>query len=289
MQPLTATAAKSPEDIDAVLGRFQAWSASRKTTGETPQKTGSKRSALKKSGDLPEGVRELTYEEALESSRYRWQARTRTQPSAMRDPTEQTPTRSDGKSVPAVTEDKPAPEPVPTQAAFNTEAIQPDKLSISSAGQQVFEPAPPEKSLAPAFGTALAAALPAEPDSNPALGPAPGPLALVWPTPPKNERQVAMSLRVAASEQALIKARAAEAGLSVSAYLRQCALEVEKLRAQVHHTLALIEQKSEQKSEPRPARSLTAGPQTAPPSPGGFFARVGQLLFGSAERLTLRA
>ena len=96
-----------------------------------------------------------------------------------------------------------------------------------------------------------------------------------------------MSLRVAASEQALIKARAAEAGLSISAYLRQCALEVEKLRAQVHHTLALLEQKSEQRSEPSPARSLTARPPTPPL--GGFFARVGQLLFGSPGRLTLRA
>ncbi len=98
-----------------------------------------------------------------------------------------------------------------------------------------------------------------------------------------------MTLRVAASEQALIKARAAEAGLSVSAYLRQCALEVEKLRAQVHHTLALIEQKAEQRSEPRLTRGLSAGPPTAPPPPGGFFARVGQLLFGSPGRLTLRA
>ena len=99
-----------------------------------------------------------------------------------------------------------------------------------------------------------------------------------------------MTLRVAASEQALIKARAAEAGLSVSAYLRQCALEVEKLRAQVHHTLALIEQKSEQRSELIPARSLTAGPPGVSASPGGFFARVGQLLFGgSPSRLTFRA
>jgi predicted component of type VI protein secretion system len=39
-----------------------------------------------------------------------------------------------------------------------------------------------------------------------------------------------MSLRVAASKQALIKVRAAEAGLPASAYLRQCALQVEQLR-----------------------------------------------------------
>lgn len=46
---------------------------------------------------------------------------------------------------------------------------------------------------------------------------------VVWPAAGKPERQVPMSLRVAASEQALIKVRAAEAGLSASSYLRQCA------------------------------------------------------------------
>ncbi len=273
MQSLTATAAKPspltpPEDIDAVLGRFQAWSAIRKATGKTTQKR----------KDLPDGVRELSYEEALESGRYRWQART--QPSVICDSTEEVPTSADEKSVRAVTPGRSDPA-----SAFNAEAIQPDKLSLSNAGPPVHTTALPETSVAPAFGTVLAEALPTEPDPNPDLGP----LALVWPAPPKNERQVSMSLRVAPSEQALIKARAAEAGLSVSAYLRQCALEVEKLRAQVHHTLALIEQKSEQMSEPSPARSLTAGPPTAPASLGGFLARVGQLLFGSPGRLTLRA
>ena len=268
MQPLTATAAKPPEDIDAVLGRFQAWSATRKATDKTTQKT-----APKQSDDLPDGVRELSYEEALESSRYRWQART--QPSASDESKEEIQFRAKEKPAPATTQDKPTP------VEFNAQAIQPDKLSLTSAGPPVRTTAPPDKSVAPAFGTVLAESLPAEPDRSPDIGP----LALIWPAPPKSERQVSMTLRVAASEQALIKARAAEAGLSVSAYLRQCALEVEKLRAQVHHTLARIEQRSEQS----PSRSLTAGPPTAPPAPGGFFARVGQLLFGSPGRITLRA
>jgi hypothetical protein len=89
MQPLTATAAKPPDDIDAVLGRFQAWSASRKTTGKTLQKA-----APKKSDVLPDGVRELSHEEALESSRSRWQARTK--PSVICDSTGETPTSADG-------------------------------------------------------------------------------------------------------------------------------------------------------------------------------------------------
>jgi hypothetical protein len=246
MHPLTATPAKPPEDIDAVLGRFQAWSATRKI----PQKA-----APKKSHDLPEGVRELSYEEALESSRDRWQVRT--QPSASDESKEEIQFRAKEKPAPATTQDKPTP------VAFNAEAIQPDKLSLTSALTQVRTTAPPDQSVAPAFGAVLAEALPVESDPNPDLGP----LALIWPASPKNERQVSMTLRVAASEQALIKARAAEAGLSVSAYLRQCALEVEKLRAQVHHTLALIEQKSEQRPEPRPTRSLSVGSPTAPPPP----------------------
>jgi hypothetical protein len=50
-----------------------------------------------------------------------------------------------------------------------------------------------------------------------------------------------MSLRLAASEQALIKLRAAEAGLSASAYLRQCALEVDHLRAQMRILLEVAQ------------------------------------------------
>ena len=117
MQPLTATAAKPPDDIDAVLGRFQAWSAS---TRKATDKTSQKRTVL------PDGVRELSYEEALESSRSRWQARTK--PSVICDSTGEIPISADGKSVPAVSQGKSEPEAFPA-AAFNAEAIQPDRLS----------------------------------------------------------------------------------------------------------------------------------------------------------------
>jgi hypothetical protein len=280
MQPLSATAAKSPEDIDAVLGRFQAWSATRKATDKTPPKA-----ASKKSDDLPDGVRELSYREALESSRHRWE--TRTQPPVSNESREAIQTGAEEKPTPAfspavqhdkVQHDKPAPAVFPAPSSFNDEAFLPDMVSLSAAARPPAHAMnPQEQPVIPAFGTVFAEAIPTEPD--------PAALALVWPVAPKNERQVSMSLRVAASEQALIKARAAEAGLSVSAYLRQCALEVEKLRAQVHHTLALIEQRSEQ----GPVRSLTAGPPPAPILQGGFLARLGQFLFGSPARLTLRA
>jgi hypothetical protein len=247
MRPLTA--ANPPEDIEAVLGRFQAWSATRKLAVRTPHK----------SGDLPEGVRELSYEEALESGRYRWQARVR--------PSESDESKSDTDT--AAKQNPPAAQATPLQTSFDDRVL-PDKLSLSPAQPHLAKNLPQEH--APTFNAVLADALPAEPD--------PSALALIWPAASKNERQVSMSLRVAASEQALIKARAAEAGLSVSAYLRHCALEVEKLRAQVHHTLALMEQGSEH----RPVRSLPADPP-----PMGFLARLSRRIFGTPARPSLRA
>src|SRR5271169_3601265 len=62
MQPLTAPVVKPADDIEVVLGRFQAWSDSRRPKIRTD--------------DMIDGVRELSYEEALQSSRTRWQART---------------------------------------------------------------------------------------------------------------------------------------------------------------------------------------------------------------------
>ena len=269
MQPVTASAANPSEDIEAVLGRFQAWSASRKPAGNTSPRT----------NGLPEGVRELSYEEALESSRDRWQARMQ---SFARDE------HRDGIPAPAQqnapTAQVSAPE-CPLPECPRDDQILPDKLSLSSVnfinnGGLSTPAIDRPESMPSTFSTALVEALPVDGD--------PAALALVWPASSKNERQVSMSLRVAASEQALIKARAAEAGLSVSAYLRQCALEVEKLRAQVHHTLALLEQRSEQRSEQHPVRSLAGGMPPQIPS-AGFFARLRQRILGSPARVTLRA
>src|SRR5271156_1103670 len=132
-----------------------------------------------------------------------------------------------------------------------------------------------ESTWPPVFGAMLAEALtPAAQHS--------GALARIWPPASKPERQVSMSLRVAASEQALIKARAAEAGISASAYLRQCALEVEQLRAQVQHTLAVIERKS--------TLALPAGEAPAHVSRRGFLGRMRRRIFGGRDTaLTLRA
>ena len=237
MQPLTAQATSLPEDIDDVLGRFHAWANAHKITQKT--------------NEMIDGVREVSYEEALQSSRRRWQTHT-----ASPSPS--------GHSDEAAT------------AGFEDAAIAPDTLTLSA------EP-PADTGISSAglnrasFETILSETVSPVVDS--------GSLALVWPAANKSERQVSMSLRVAASEHALIKARAAEAGLSASAYLRQCALEVEKLRAQVHHTLALIEERSAHNS------SLSL-PPVAPPiqiARPGLLIRVCRRLFGQSGPLTLRA
>jgi len=248
MQPFTAPVAGPAEDLDAVLGRFQDWSASRRKK------------------EPADGVRELSYEEALQSSRYRWQSRAEL--AAVQ------PAKAIAPDRDAVRDEAEAAEPATPEPPALEDALAPDTVILSgSTHSHLDASASDTPALSSVFGTVLAEAV--SPDTNS------GPLALVWPAAGRPERQVSMSLRVAASEQALIKARAAEAGLSVSAYLRQCALEVEKLRAQVHHTLAMIESRSEQKAgHIAPAIQMPRD---------GFLARLRQRLFGNPRALTIRA
>ena len=237
MQQLTAPAVTPAENIDDVLDRFKSWANTHKVAHKTR--------------DMIEGVREVSYEEALLSSRRRWQSHRSSSPPSV--PTEQS----------------------AAGASFKSDAILPDKVTLSTAGEpSASSSAVAGEALPPSFGTVLTETV------SPDVGS--GPLALVWPAAVKAERQVSLSLRVAASEQALIKARAAEASLSVSAYLRQCALEVEKLRAQVHHTLALIEQRSEQK----PVRAISSG-SPVPAAAEGFLARLRRRIFGAPVQLTI--
>jgi hypothetical protein len=71
-------------------------------------------------------------------------------------------------------------------------------------------------------------------------------------------KTVALSLRVSDVEQARIQAGAAQANLSVSAYLRQCAMGVDELRNQVR--LALCElQKGDSKPAPLPGLRAIPG------------------------------
>jgi hypothetical protein len=56
----------------------------------------------------------------------------------------------------------------------------------------------------------------------------------------RNVKRASITIRLSQAECAQLHERAAEAGLTVSAYLRSCTLEVESLRAQVKEALAQL-------------------------------------------------
>jgi hypothetical protein len=213
------------EDIQAVLGRFQAWAGA---------------DVAAKSKD---SVREISYEEAVRSSRYR----------------------------------RHVVEELPKSEAFEpaVQQIAAKRTPHSPIGEKRRDAKPKTASKK----TYTKAKLPATPVFRQVLEKSvetPVQIARVTPAGIADpRRQVSLSVRLAASDQALIKMRAAEAGISASGYMRQCALEVEQLRKQVEQTLATL-----QRSAAAPV------PIQAP----GFFARVRQRLFGPAiTGLSLRA
>jgi len=57
-------------------------------------------------------------------------------------------------------------------------------------------------------------------------------------TAPRPLKTASITIRISETESAHLRRRAAEAGMTVSAYLRSCTLEVESLRSQVKETLA---------------------------------------------------
>jgi predicted DNA binding CopG/RHH family protein len=56
----------------------------------------------------------------------------------------------------------------------------------------------------------------------------------------RNLKSASITIRLSKAESAQLRRRAAEAGLTVSAYLRSCTFEAESLRALVKDTLAQL-------------------------------------------------
>ena len=77
---------------------------------------------------------------------------------------------------------------------------------------------------------------------------------------PKALKKASITIRLSEPECEQLRQRAAEAGLTVSAYLRSCTLEVESLRAQVKQTLAQMRgaplTRAESEIAPRPEHSV---------------------------------
>lgn len=97
-------------------------------------------------------------------------------------------------------------------------------------------------------------------------------------------RQAAVSIRLTFAERALLRTRSAEAGTSVSAYVRQCVLEIEQLREQVQQALAAMEQMEQRAATPADAPGLPATPK-----PGLLTRLMRRALPVSAPTLVLRA
>jgi hypothetical protein len=90
--------------------------------------------------------------------------------------------------------------------------------------------------------------------------PAPGPEVQSPPDrsvsapPDRAVKRASITIRLTEPECAQMRRRAAEAGLTVSAYLRSCAFEVETLRTQVKETLAQLRESPPVPLPPSPSR-----------------------------------
>lgn len=214
---------QSVEDINGVLSRFQAWAGTCNAAEAKP------------------GVRELSYEEALESGRYKWKgadkARAGKAEDSHREP--EAVLRKDGDTKRRAVKESSSKE-ARKEGRVKKTAAKPGFREVLVETVRRSEIVAPVKQAEAA-------------------------------------RQTAISVRFAPGERALIKARAAEAGISASAYVRQCALEVEQLRAQVREAIAAME------------RGIAVSVHSSIPAPG-FFLRIARRFFPrSTPSLALRA
>jgi hypothetical protein len=238
------------EDIEGVLGRFQAWENTRRD--QPNSKNGSTarvgRGAASRKANLGGGVRELTYEQAFRASSYRRRAYSETaeiSPQAIASP------QAELREVDPATSLHPATAGN-TKSAFSVVPPLPEVTR-----RQASTPTGRPQHIQPAFrevlkGTAeLAATASAVPEI----------------------KSFALALRVSGAEQTRIRACAARANLSVSAYLRQCAFGVDDLRDQVELAITKLRH---QEANPAAPPGLSAIPGIL----GHFAARLFRRLRG---------
>lgn len=103
------------------------------------------------------------------------------------------------------------------------------------------------------IAAAIAGLLAGDPAGRRTSAPAPAPAPIVNEA---ERKSASVTVRMSHAECEQLRARAAEAGLTVSAYLRSCAFEVETLRAQVKETVASLRAASAQQI-PQPAAMAT--------------------------------
>lgn len=252
------------EDIEAVLGRFQAWAG------------------LQHAAEVKPGIRELSYEEALASNRYRWKAGAGA--TAKKKPEVKDERRSEQVEAMMASDAEPQPAQQKEATARSNDARRGGRKKArgrhrARSGREA-KPEPEQVLVKNAVTTVKEEPKATRPFKEALVEAVQPPGVLVPAQPLELTRQVAVSIRLAQAERALIKTRATEAGLTVSAYIRQCALEVEQLRAQVQQTLAVMERRAAQPS-------IATEDQSGRP---GFLTRLmRRFLPAPGSRLALRA
>lgn len=94
-----------------------------------------------------------------------------------------------------------------------------------------------------------------------------------------NQKRSTISIRISEQEAAVLRKRAEESGLSVSAYMRSCVMEAELLRAQVKQALADLRVASRIETaidEPKALPALPSGGSTW----SRFWSRSASFVFG---------
>lgn len=186
------------EDINAIVSRFQAWAGAQT------------------SSHAKDGVRELTYDEAIRSRRHRSRV------------------------------EEPLPE-VEKSVSVQAERAEPRKIEKSAKSKKRIAPSRHTKHEPPKNAQRPRAAHPVAAPEPPAFRQVLAEKVSILPASSSQElaladrRTTALSLRISFAEHALLKRRAAEENLSVSCYLRNCVLEVEELRVQVNDLRAAKE------------------------------------------------
>lgn len=137
---------------------------------------------------------------------------------------------------------KKPPRPEISASAWNDDQLADDiaTLSYEQALRTHVRYRPPERDSEPlpTTGTDLRSVRPNTTTLLPAV--APKPAASAQESSLRVLKTASITIRLSEAESEQLHRRADEAGLTVSAYLRSCTLEVETLRAQVKETLAQL-------------------------------------------------
>jgi hypothetical protein len=178
------------EDIHAIANRFQAWAGAQPPI-------------------YKDGVRELTYDEAIRSKKNHINSR-----KAASDPAKPTPVANARRKKTTKSQKLKRTATATRHSGFNRSRKSQETALTAVSGPMTFRQVLAEKvSILPVA---------AEP------------------------RTTALSMRISSTEHALLRRRATDANISVSCYLRNCFLEVESLRAQLTRTIAEQEMASAQ-------------------------------------------